>query len=165
MNDPFHIFVSSNLQKFEFSEHWDHTRHYQAVFNGVEDVLQNHMQPSFPWGMIGDWRNWLVQIPESERVCVRNLGSFYKSGLTHYASVVENHPISRWQHEKVNNANPKMKTHMCQTFKEAESWFKEQGFDTNFTRLPFKTEWLKPSQSFNEVLRKLNIDQRKFVTS
>jgi hypothetical protein len=165
MRDPFRIYVSSNVQKFEFSATWDHTRHYQALFNGLNDVLNNHMAAGLPWGMIGDWRKWLVQIPESERVCVQNLGSLSKSGLTHYASVVEDHPISRWQHKKVSKANPTMKTMMCQSFEDAESWFHDHGFDTNFTCIPFKHEWLKASKAFDDAIKNLDIDKSKFVTT
>lgn len=159
---PFYIEISPNVQKFVFSENWDHTRHYRAIFNGLDDVLEQHMPKDSSWGMIGDWRNWLVQIPESERLCVRCLGQLGTSGMTHYATVVEDHPVARWQLDKVAKQNPHIEVKAFTSFEDAEAWLKSHGFDCEFTSLGFKQDWLRPSERFVQTLDDLDVDKDKF---
>lgn len=162
---PFTIAVSKNVEKFQFQKAWDHRKHYCSLFNAQNQIIPRHFSQNASWAMIADWRDWLIHVPESERLCIRTLDRFVDIGLTHYAVVANHHPIAKWQAEKVKAANPSLCIQLFEEFETGEKWLKERGFDTNFTSIPFETKWLSPSKKFTEIIDSLQLEREHFSAS
>ena len=159
---PFSISTSSNAELFVFHEYWSYSKHYQAVFNAQAEVLPKAFSMDKPWGLIADWRKWLVQVPEAERLCARSVGKFQAKGMTHYAAVCEDHPVAKWQCERIQQQNPGLHCDIFTSFDKAYDWFKLAGFDIDFELVPFDESWMQPSEIFEEVLRELNVSKKVF---
>ena len=159
---PFSISTSPNAELFVFHEYWSYSKHYHAVFNAQAEVLPRAFPAGQPWGLIADWRKWLVQVPEAERLCARSVGKFQDKGMTHYAAVCEDHPIAKWQCERIQQQNPGLHCRIFTSFDEAYAWFTESGFDVNFNPVSFDEHWLQPSALFEQLLRELNVSKKAF---
>lgn len=159
---PFTISFSKNAELFKFNNQWDHRRHYQAVFNSQWQLLPEYFKNIHSWAMIADWRKWLVQVPESERLCVRCVDHFVAKGLTHYAIVSDEHPVAKWQANKVKEANPSIEIKIFENFDDSIAWLATCGFDTDFTEVDFEQNWLNQSKSFKQVLNDLNVKSDRF---
>lgn len=162
---PFEISFSSNVEEFIFNPGWDHRKHYQAVFNSQDALLSQRIPADKPWAMLADWRRWLVLAPENERLCVRSVHRFVALGMTHYALLADEHPVARWQAEKVKEANPSLEFLVSTDKQELYTWLEAAGFDTAFRPEPFRAEWMLPSAYFDEVLRDLHADPNHFETT
>lgn len=165
MQPPFSISISENVERFIFNKNWSYELHYQALFNAQFDLIPRHMPTSGNWAILADWRAWLVQVPEAERLCVRSVGEFVSLGLRHYAAVCEDHPVAKWQAEQVAVANPDVRVGIFTGFEEANEWLREQGYNTEYTDVPFESGWQAPSSKFDALLSKLKVDRKKFSSS
>lgn len=163
-SSPFSIAVSKNVERFTFNKGWDHRKHYNSLFNAQNHIISQHFSQHPSWAMMADWRDWLVNVPESERLCIRTLDRFVNIGLTHYAVVANQHPIAKWQAEKVKAANPSLCIQIFEEFESGEKWLQERGFDTNFTSIPFEIKWLSPSKTFIEIIDSLQLEREYFST-
>lgn len=160
---PFTVSVSSNVELFEFSWQWHHRRHYQAVFNAQNEIIPRHFAGLESWALIADWRRWLVQVPESERLCIRALRNFVTTGLSHYAILSDGHPVAKWQANRVKNAVPEVQVEIFDDRDESIQWLRTEGFDVQFRPLEFDQNWLYPSPIFSNILSELEVDKSLFA--
>lgn len=163
--NPFSISVSTDVELFTFNKSWRHLKHYQGVFNSQFDVLGKHKMLGTRWAMVADWRKWLVQVPEAERLCIRSIGNFTKQGLTYFAPVCDKHPIAKWQAQKVIENNQSLHCEIYYDCNSALEWLKGEGFDTQVKPEPFVDSWMKPSVEFDQILKDLEVTPTRFVTT
>lgn len=159
---PFELSISSNDETLIFNESWSHQRHYHAVFNAQADILPARDFYGKPWAMLADWRKWLIQTPKAERLCVRTIGKFVARQLTHFAVICENHPVAKWQAEKVKAQHPELHCAVFTDIDAAKDWLFREGFDIDFSQIDFKSNWLEPSEEFAQMLQTLGVDKRRF---
>lgn len=162
---PFSISMSKDVELITFNESWKHLKHYQGVFNSQFDVLGKHKMLGTRWAMVADWRKWLVQVPEAERLCIRSIGNFAKQGLTHFAPVCDKHPIAKWQAQKVIENNQSLRCEIFDDCNSALEWLRDEGFDMEVQPEPFVDNWMKPSVEFDHVLKELGMAPARFVTT
>lgn len=162
LQPPFQLSISSNAESLIFNDSWSHQRHYHAVFNSQAEILPNHNFYQKPWAMLADWRKWLIQTPEAERLCIRTIGKFVARNLTHFAVICEEHPVAKWQAEKVKLQHPALQCAVFTEIDAAKDWLYRQGFDIDFTQINFRPCWLEPSEDFTQLLQTLGVDKRRF---
>ena len=54
----------------------DHGEARQFVHNAQNQIIPRYFSQNASWAMIADWRDWLIHVPESERLCIRTLDRF-----------------------------------------------------------------------------------------
>lgn len=160
---PFNIYISQNVELFEFNHQWDHLKHYHAVFNSQHALISKYFQDKERWAMVADWRQWIVQVPEAERLCIRTVDQFVDQGMTHYAVLSDGHPVAKWQAQRVKEQNPRLVVEIFENKEECLTWLSTIGFSIDFTAINFDPTWLRPSLAFRDILRSLDMEKSRFT--
>ncbi|GAA0855613.1 hypothetical protein [Aliiglaciecola litoralis] len=162
MKNAFTCSVSENVLKVDFDDRWDHVRHYQSLFNATGEIARSCLANK-KWALLINWRQQLIQIPEEERICVRTVNRHVLLGLHTVVNVIDPHPITQWQLDKVASSNPAINAQIFEQTDEALAWLFEQGFDTKLKEVDFDINWLSPSEDFKRALDQLGLDQERFI--
>ncbi|MBT0588076.1 hypothetical protein [Alteromonas oceanisediminis] len=161
MSQPFSCSISHNVMRIRFLSNWDHRRDYAAMYNATGHIAKTAFRQQ-QWALWVDWNNWLIQIPEEERICLRTIQRHIAAGLSHIVHVTQHNPVTEWQLNNVASQHNTIEAKLVEKDGQAIKWLCSKGYDPECIAVDIKPEWLLATDGFNNELTSLGLDPKLF---